>query len=89
MLDTQNSINNQQLAVLMTCHDRRDITLVCLQTLYQQDAIFDVFLLDDGSSDGTSEAVKQHYPNVKILPGNGNLFWGGRYADGICRSNAT
>ena len=61
----------------MTCHNRRDTTLSCLQTLYQQKAIFDVYLVDDGSSDGTAEAIEQEYPKVKVLKGNGQLFWGG------------
>ena len=61
----------------MTCYNRRNTTLTCLQALYQQDAIFDVFLIDDGSSDGTTDAVKSHYPEVNILEGNGNLFWVG------------
>ncbi len=66
-----------KLAVLMTCHNRRDTTLACLQALYQQDITFDVYLVDDGSSDATTEAVKENYPEVKILQGNGNLFWVG------------
>ncbi len=37
----------------------------------------DVFLTDDGSSDGTSEMVKELFPKVKILKGDGNLFWAG------------
>jgi GT2 family glycosyltransferase len=36
-----------------------------------------VYLLDDGSTDGTSDAVKQKYPIVKILHGDGTLFWNG------------
>ena len=70
-------MKNQQLAVLMTCHNRRDTTLSCLQTLYQQKNLFDVYLVDDGSVDGTTEAVNQKYPEVKTLKGNGQLFWGG------------
>jgi GT2 family glycosyltransferase len=35
----------------------------------------DLFLVDDGSSDGTAEAVKQTYSGVKIFRGDGNLFW--------------
>lgn len=66
-----------KLAVLMTCHNRRDTTLACLQALYQQNASFDVYLVDDGSSDGTSDAVRTNYPEVKSLEGNGNLFWVG------------
>lgn len=71
------NMNYKQLAVLMTCHNRRDITLACLQALYQQDVIFDVFIVDDGSSDGTTDAIKSHYPKVNIIKGNGNLFWVG------------
>ena len=70
-------INYRKLAVLMACHNRRDITLACLQALYQQNGTFNVYLVDDGSSDGTSDAVRTNYPEVKLLEGNGNLFWVG------------
>ncbi|PAX53385.1 glycosyltransferase family 2 protein [Brunnivagina elsteri] len=66
-----------QIAVIMTCHNRRTITLSCLQALYKQDVSFDIYLTDDGSSDGTDEAIKANYPDVKILKGNGSLFWVG------------
>ncbi|MFN6569665.1 glycosyltransferase family 2 protein [Dendronalium sp. ChiSLP03b] len=66
-----------QLAVIMTCFNRRETTLNCLHSLYQQTKSFDVYLTDDGSSDGTSKAVKVFYPQVQILQGNGNLFWVG------------
>ncbi|WP_414755091.1 glycosyltransferase family 2 protein [Anabaena sp. CCY 9910] len=65
------------LAVIMTCHNRRNTTLACLQALYQQTNHFDVYLTDDGSTDGTAELIKAEYPNVKILQGDGNLFWVG------------
>lgn len=35
----------------------------------------DVYLVDDGSTDGTSQAVKAHYPDTNIIQGNGSLFW--------------
>lgn len=70
-------MNYKKLAVLITCYNRRDTTLACIQALYQQDAIFDVFLVDDGSSDGTASAVKSHYPDINIIKGDGNLFWVG------------
>jgi GT2 family glycosyltransferase len=65
------------LAIIMTCYNRRDTTLACLHALSQQTQPFDVYLTDDGSSDGTSDAVAVNYPEVKILRGNGNLFWVG------------
>ncbi len=70
-------MDSKKLAVLMTCYNRRDTTLVCLQALYKQNTIFDVYLVDDGSSDGTCDAVRANYPAVKILKGTGDLFWVG------------
>lgn len=67
----------KQIAVLMTCHNRRETTLSCLAALYRQENSFDVYLVDDGSSDGTAEAVNREYPQVRILQGDGNLFWVG------------
>jgi GT2 family glycosyltransferase len=65
------------VAVLMTCYNRRDVTLNCLRQLYQQNIDFHVYLVDDGCSDGTAEAVSLKYPQVNIIKGEGNLFWGG------------
>lgn len=66
-----------QFAVLLTCFNRKDITLRCLDQLYKQDlkVVMDVFLCDDGSTDGTAEAVRKLYPEVTIVKGSGNLFW--------------
>lgn len=77
--DPQNLVS-PQLAILITCHNRRQLTLTCLQKLYKQNISFDVYLVDDGSCDGTSEAIRERYPEVKIIQGDGNLFWvGGMY----------
>ena len=74
-------INNhtRSVAAIMTCFNRKEKTLRCLETLYcdlNQDQVeFTVYLVDDGCTDGTAEAVKEKYPNVNILQGTGDLFW--------------
>lgn len=69
------------IAVLITCHNRRDKTLASLASLFNQvlseGVTHEVYLVDDGSTDGTADAVRQAYPDVKIIQGNGNLFWNG------------
>lgn len=74
-------MNCDRLAALLTCHNRKSMTLACLEALFNQElpakVRIDVYLVDDGSKDGTTEAVVQSYPQVKILQGNGNLFWNG------------
>lgn len=70
-----------RLAALLACHNRREKTLACLGALAAQvlpaRMSLDVFLVDDGSEDGTSEAVADAFPLVKILRGDGSLFWCG------------
>lgn len=74
-------MNKISIAVLLTCFNRKQKTLACLEALFQQSLPADVslttYLVDDASTDGTAEAVSQTYPQVKIFQGNGNLFWNG------------
>ena len=71
----------QKLAILVTCHNRKAKTLTCLQSLYNcvlpHGYSFEVYLVDDGSTDGTAAAVKELYPAINIITGTGNLFWAG------------
>ncbi len=72
-----------RIAVIITVYNRKEITLKGLRSLNAAIAllgkgyIFDVYLTDDGSTDGTAEAVKTEFPTIIILEGNGTLFWGG------------
>ena len=68
------------IAVLITCYNRKQNTIDCLRKLFQNRGInqsfsISVFLVDDGSTDGTSGAVKLQFPSVNITLGNGNLYW--------------
>lgn len=72
-------MTTRHVAVLITSHNRRETTLRCLQSLKNQEGNFvlDVILVDDGSADATAATVGRHFPHVKILIGDGTLFWGG------------
>ncbi len=74
-------MNCDRIAALLTCYNRKLLTLACLKALLNQElkseVTIDVYLVDDGSTDGTAEAVAQSYPQVKILQGDGSLFWNG------------
>lgn len=74
-----------KIAVLMTCHNRRDKTLQCLTSLQEgwekavSGLFVSIFLTDDGCTDGTADAIREHgfhFP-VHILQGSGDLFWNG------------
>lgn len=63
------------IAVLITCHNRKDLTLNSLKMLYNQGYVISIYLVDDGSNDGTSDAIKSLYPEVNLILGDGDLFW--------------
>lgn len=68
-----------RIAVLMTVHNRKEKTLLCLKRIHEchklTKYVIDVFLTDDGCTDGTQEAIKKFYPKVVIIKGDGSLFW--------------
>lgn len=70
-----------RIAALMTCYNRIEKTLVCLEALFKNvlpvGYSLDVFLVDDGSSDGTEQAIRKQYPFINIIKGDGNLYWNG------------
>ncbi len=55
--------------------------MACLGHLFSQtlpeDAGVKVYLVDDGSTDGTSDDVRLFYPAVNIIPADGTLYWSG------------
>ena len=73
------------IAVLITVFNRKAKTLLCLESLcetwspYKDSIAISVYLTDDGSSDGTAEAIlEKDFPfEIHILQGDGNLYWNG------------
>ena len=65
--------------VLLTVHDRKEETLRCLASIYSQKYdpkySLSVFMTDDGCTDGTAGAVRDSFSGVRIVEGDGSLFW--------------
>lgn len=70
-----------KIAVLLTCHNRKALTIASLQSLFMAHipsvCLLEVYLTDDGCTDGTSDAVRELFPNIHLVKGNGNLYWAG------------
>lgn len=70
-----------KFAVLITCFNRVEKTLECLRHLYAcrlpYGVQFDVWLNDDGCTDGTGEQVSKLFQDVKIIKGSGFDYWCG------------
>jgi GT2 family glycosyltransferase len=73
-----------KITAILTCHDRRDKTLACLQSYFDQqlpdETVLDAVLVDDGSSDGTGEAVQRLGRPITLIRGSGDLYWAGGMA---------
>lgn len=69
------------IVTLTTCHNRREKTLFALGALYAQrlpnEVTLEHVVVDDGSSDGTARAIRDQFPEVEIVSGDGALFWAG------------
>jgi GT2 family glycosyltransferase len=69
------------VSILLTSHNRRPATLSSLRAVFSQAlpprVSCTVFLVDDGSSDGTADAVAAEFPHVRLLAADGTRFWGG------------
>jgi len=70
-----------RLIALVSCHNRIEKTKGFLKSFYsleRSDLLsLSLYLLDDGSSDGTGEYIEEHYPQVKLYYGDGSYYWAG------------
>ena len=79
----------KHIATIITCHNRKEKTISSLRHLYAAKERYDstseekldivLYMTDDGCTDGTSEAVRNAFPDkeIHIQQGDGNLYWAG------------
>lgn len=70
--------------LIIPIHNRKMTTLKCLATLRGQGLDdFRVIVVDDGSTDGSGSAIRENFPEVILLTGDGNLWWTGAICWGM------
>ena len=71
-------MNLKRVEIITPVHNRREVTLQCLRSIARCDHTgldLHVIIVDDGSTDGTAEAVELQFPDVEIIKGDGNLWY--------------
>ncbi|HEX9957591.1 MAG TPA: glycosyltransferase family 2 protein [Fibrella sp.] len=62
--------------IVIPVHNRRELTRRCLACLAVQTyPDHQEIVVDDGSTDGTSEMIQQEFPAAIVVRGDGNLWW--------------
>lgn len=63
-------------AIVIVNYNTRDLLLACLESIYANAGPkykYDIYVVDNASTDSSVEAVKEKYPRVLILPQGKNL----------------
>lgn len=82
---TTSCLDKDSVYVIIPVHNRKNITLNCLDNLRESGDLerYHLIVVDDGSIDGTTEAIQNLYPEVTVLAGEGNLWWTGAIKKGM------
>jgi GT2 family glycosyltransferase len=75
--------STRKIYVLLPVHNRREITqsfVRCLRSQTHQN--YHLVLIDDGSTDGTEEMVRDQIESLTVLRGEGRWWWAGSLQQG-------
>ena len=71
-------IEVEKICIVIPVHNRINFTVGCIKSLEKQTVKgFKMVVVDDGSTDGTSEIMSKTFSEVTLLKGDGNLWWPG------------
>ena len=66
------------MVAIAACHNRRDLSVRCMRSLFAgvpTDVDLSVVAVDDGSTDGTAEALASLDLPITVVAGDGTWFW--------------
>src|SRR5207248_10728530 len=57
------------LSIIVPSYNARELLADCLESIYQNPPSepYEVIVIDDASADGTSEMMRTHFPEVRLL----------------------
>ena len=68
------------VVAILAAHNRREMTLACLRSYFTQEAPgieLRAVVVDDGSSDGTGNAVAAAFPAAEVISASGTVLGAG------------
>ena len=63
------------LSIIIVNYNAKDILSQCLNSIYEntKDIDFEIIVIDNNSNDGSSQIIKQKFPQVKLIQNRANL----------------
>lgn len=83
-INRMDDISKARVAVVIPTHNRKRSLMECLESVCASDYTdIEIYVVNDGSSDGTATEVIANFPFVRVLNGDGTLWWSGAMNVGI------
>ena len=67
--------DNLDVTIIIVSYNTRDMTVECIQSILKQTCSirYEVIVVDNGSTDGSVEAIRTHFSSIKLFPSPDNL----------------
>ena len=74
-----------EMSIVLVCWNNKDYLDPCLRSLYDSNLkiSFDVIVVDNGSTDGSQDMLREKFPDVMLLQNEGNVGLGKASNQGI------
>jgi len=84
MISDERPPNPARVDVVLLTWNQREDTLECLRSLARMSyRSYRVLIVDNGSSDGTAEAIRREFPRIEVLRSEMNLGFSGGFNAGL------
>jgi GT2 family glycosyltransferase len=66
------------VSIILVNYNTKDLTLQTISSVYEQtnDIDFEIIVVDNASTDGSTEAIENNFPDVKLIKSGENLGFG-------------
>ena len=66
------------VSIILVNYNTKDLTSDCIKSVYEktQDLQYEIFVVDNASSDGSAQMIKEEFPNIRLIESPENLGFG-------------
>ena len=66
------------VSIILVSYNTKDLTRDCIKSVYEKtkDVSYNIFVVDNASSDGSPQMIKEEFPDVKLIESPENLGFG-------------